>query len=102
MTSTAQYFTTIPLVIPALILVAGLYFVFSIAPMDILALRFSQSFFSVFTLIPFSIIIFGGVIVSYAAKERKIQRRNTTFAMLDIGAIVILIGLGMFIFYVQD
>jgi hypothetical protein len=51
---------------------------------------------------PFSIITLGGVIISYAVRERQIQIKNTTFAMIDIGAIIVLMGLGIFIFYVVD
>ena len=100
--NTSQYFTTVPLVIPAFILIIGLYFVFSIAPVDTLMLRFSQTFFNVFTVMPFSIITLGGVIIFYALRERQIQIKNTTFAMIDIGAIIVLMGLGIFIFYVVD
>jgi hypothetical protein len=69
---------------------------------DTLMLRFSQTFFNVFTVMPFSIITLGGVIISYAVRERQIQIKNTTFAMIDIGAIIVLMGLGIFIFYVVD
>ncbi len=98
----SRYFTKIPLIILAFVLAVGLYFALSMVSVDTILLRLSLNFFNIFTLIPISIIIFGGAVISFAIRERQIQRKSTTFALIDIGAVIVLIGMGLFIFYVID
>jgi hypothetical protein len=98
-----DYFTRVPLVIPSVLLVAGIRFVMTLAPAQTLALRFSQTFFiGILTILPLSIIPLGGVIIYYCVKERKVQRKKITYSMIDIGSVIGLLGTGMFIFYVLD
>ncbi len=69
---------------------------------DTLTLRFCQNFFSVFSLIPTSIISLGGTIVLLGLGERKIHAGNVTCGIIASGSFMILIGLGIFGFYLLD
>ena len=98
-----HYITRVPLMIPIALLIGGVGFVMTLGSPNSLVLRFSQNFFgNIFTVIPMATIGIDGWIIYQGLKERKIQKRNTTYAIIDIGCIIALIGAGMFIFYVLD
>jgi hypothetical protein len=97
-----RYFARVPLIIPSLLFACGLGFVLSLAPPETLALRFSQSFFNILTVVPLSVVGFGALVIRRGIMEKKIHDASTTYATVDIGATIVLLGLGFFVFYVLD
>ena len=69
---------------------------------ETLTLRFSQSFFSIFTLIPLSVIALGIVIVFLCIKERKTRNKQVTFLTALIGSVITCLGFGIFSFELFD
>lgn len=64
-----------------------------------LELRFSQTFFNIFTLIPFSIMGMGVVVLSLVFRRKYAEKR---FQIVLFGVLVILVGFGTFSFYLID
>ncbi len=69
---------------------------------ETLSLRFSQTFFSILTLISFSVIALGSVIMFYAIKERKTRHAQVTSLTVLIGSVIIFLGFGIFSFGLFD
>jgi len=69
---------------------------------ETLASRFSQAFFSIWTLIPLSVIAFGTVILFLSIKERKTRNKQVTFLSVLIGSVIMLLGFGIFSFGLID
>jgi succinate dehydrogenase hydrophobic anchor subunit len=69
---------------------------------ETLTLRFSQSFFNIFTLIPLLIIALGSIIMVIAICERKIRTKQVTTLMILIGSVILFLGFGVFGFYLID
>ena len=67
-----------------------------------LTLRFSQSFSSIFTLIPLSVIVLGSVILFLSIKDRKTRNNQVTFLTVLIGSVIIFLGFGIFSFALFD
>jgi hypothetical protein len=67
-----------------------------------LTLRFSQSFFNIFTLISASVIVLGSVILFMAINERKIRNKQVTLQIILIGSVIIFLGFGVFSFALID
>jgi hypothetical protein len=73
-----------------------------IPSLDDMKTRISQNFFNVFTILPISVICFGGLIIYYGVNERKIQDSRISKKLIMIGNIIIFLGLLMFSFYLLD
>jgi hypothetical protein len=73
-----------------------------IPSLDTAKLRFSQNFFSIFTLIPLSVIALGVIIIFYGFKEKKIQDSQISNKLIMIGITVIFLGFATFGFYLID
>lgn len=97
--------TLLPFVIISVIMLLSSNFQYvsaEIPSLDTAKLRFSQNFFTIFTILPLSMIGLGGVIIFYGLYEKKIQKNDITNKLILIGSIIILLGFVMFIFYLID
>jgi len=94
----------LPILLVGSAALVGMYYLVSIIinnSYETLALRFSQSFFNIFTLIPLSIIGLGWIILVWSISFRKfskeIRQQSTLFSIL-----VMIFGFSTFGFYLLD